>query len=375
MKHLDALVHTITIISFKMVANISNSEGNVEMLLNILSNAYSKKDDLLKDTIGMSDWRASILNASSKNIKHVLEGFKSVNKVLQRHLKDNETLTGNPSSITESEGFSLSTFLLLIDGYAILTLALVGMVINIFGVYILSSDERRGKIYSLFLSTLFTFDASFLLFEFLKSMERHFISVSSSHIKTYNMVVNAGLRFSMISSVFMLIAIARVRLSAIKKPFQHNSDIVSWKERRNYWLRCLIPIISTSLVLTLPVYFEVDVFAHEEKNIERIQNQSSLRLNPLYSTVYAGFLNFGLSWLMPITYLVYLAYQIKFELKWRNVRLRSYRAHQMDSVIEQENKTSNTLVTIIITLIALHAFRIFWIFSEIYILLSSNVII
>ena len=101
-------------------------------------------------------------------------------------------------------------------------------------------------------------------------------------------------------------------------------------------------------------------------------NQSSIKLSPLHSTLYAGFLNFGLTWLMPITYLIYLTYQMKFELKRRSVRANSISAHQMDSGMVRENKTTRTLVIIIITFIAFHAFRIFWIFSEIYILLNSN---
>ena len=93
-----------------MVANINNSDSQIEMLLNILTNVHSKNKDLLKDTIGISDWRSSLMNASSKNIEKVLVGIHSVNKFLQRHVNDNETFTGNSSSILKSDGFNLSTF-------------------------------------------------------------------------------------------------------------------------------------------------------------------------------------------------------------------------------------------------------------------------
>ena len=113
----------------------------------------------------------------------------------------------------------------------------------------------------------------------------------------------------------MLVAISRVRLNAIRQPFQHNNALLSWKERRNYWLRYCIPIVLSSLILTSPVLLEFEDAPLETDDEDLVVIPSNLRLHPLYSVLYVGVLNLGILGLIPMICLVYLAHHIRMELK------------------------------------------------------------
>ena len=363
-----------------MSVNISDSlENKLQFAIDFI-NYYRSIDNYLKlshdqedntETLTLDDWKKSLLNASQKDISRVLEGVESVKLNFPGHLNISQTIVTNSSVVIPAQLFSLSTFLLVIDGYAVSIVAAIGIALNIFGICFLSKPRRR-KVYSLLLSSLLVFDAIFLLLELLKSIESHFISLSTKYIKLYQLTINSGIRFSMLSSIFMLVAIARVRLFAIRQPFRHNGDILTWKERRNKWLRYSISIMILSAVLTVPLIFEGEHFAHEEYDNSYNVTQSFLRLNPIYSTLYVVILNFGLTWLLPIAYLIYSTCNIRQQLSKRNNMLNSFGTQQMDQGLTSEDKATRTLLTIILCFITLHAFRIIWIFGEIYILLSPN---
>ena len=204
-------------------------------------------------------------------------------------------------------------------------------------------------------------------------MDLHFVPVSEKCAKIYHIIFNVGIRFFMISSIFMLLAISRVRLLAIRKPFQHNSSIVSGKERRRYWLRYLVPITFLSMTLTLPLLLELDCMAkaNEDSDSKRML-PSQPQLNLLYATLFSGFLNLVIVGVMPMICLCYLAYQTRLELKNRGRRIRSISACQRNQEAMQEDKTARTLVTIILTFITLHSLRMIWNFVEIYVLLNLN---
>ena len=361
-----------------MSVNISDSlENKLQFAIDFI-NYYRSIDNYLKlshdqedntETLTLDDWKKSLLNASQKDISRVLEGVESVKLNFPGHLNINQTIVTNSSVV--SQLFSLSTFLLVIDGYAVSIVAAIGIALNIFGICFLSKPRRR-KVYSLLLSSLLVFDAIFLLLELLKSIECHFISLSAKYGKIYQLIINSGIRFSMLSSIFMLVAIARIRLSAIRKPFQHHGDILTWKERRNKWLRYIIPTMILSAVLTVPLIFGVEHLAHEEDDSSFNVTPSSLRLNPIYPTLYVVILNFVLTWLLPIAYLIYSTYIIRHKLSKRNTMLNSFGTQQMDQGFSNEDKATRTLLTIILCFMTLHAFRIVWIFGEIYILLFPN---
>ena len=276
-----------------------------------------------------------------------------------------------------------------VNGYAVLTIAAIGLILNILGIYFLSSGTRRGKILSLLVTSLLAFDAIYLSFQILKTVQLWFKFIPREYFKAYLMFVNSCMRSSLISSIFMLVAIARVRLCAIRKPFQHNNAILSWKDRRNFWLRYTIPIFISSLILTLPLFFEIADTPLETDEVKDVVKPTNLRLHPIYSLLYVGVLNLGVLGLIPIGYLMHHLYQIRTELKKSReqrqtlLNLQSIKVsaneesgdrHQPNPTNEEsiELETTRGLVAIIIVFIAFHAFRIVMTISELCILLDPR---
>ena len=276
-----------------------------------------------------------------------------------------------------------------VNGYAVLTIAVIGLILNILGIYFLSSGTRRGKILSLMVTSLLAFDAIYLSFQILKTVQLWVKFIPREYFKMYLIFVNSFMRSSLISSIFMLVAIARVRLCAIRKPFQHNNAILSWKDRRNFWLRYTIPIFISSLILTLPLFFEIADTPLETDEAKDIVKPTNLRLHPIYSLLYVGVLNLGILGLIPIGYLIHHLYQIQMELKKIReqrqtlLNLQSIQVsaseefgdrHQPNPTNEEsiELKTTRGLVAIIIVFIAFHAFRILMTISELCILLDPR---
>ena len=284
----------------------------------------------------------------------------------------------------------------IIYDYVIPVVAVIGIMLIMLGIYLISTGPRRGKMYSLFLSTLLLFDAGFLFFEVLKNLGNWITILSSKSSRAYYLVVTLAIRYFEISSIFMLIALSHVRYCAIKKPFQYNSNILSRKERKMIWARHCIPVIISSIILTVPILMQQDFSIQDETEAGIHVATSSIRLDIIYAVCYAVILNFGLLGILPTVCLVYLAYKIRRELIRIEVRQKSLtpRIQRRQNAIEEEqgvdpdsksgNKSKNagrtsneikmtrSLITGIKIFMALYTFRMVTTFTEFCILLYWN---
>ena len=345
-----------------MDSNSSDFRKKLHLLLGKLSSEVDKVSSHV-------DYPKILNSNNSEQLAEILTELDS--RIASR--EQNLTQSGN---ISESTKDPLSLFHEAINGYAVLAIAVIGLILNIIGIFFLSSGTRRGKILSLMVASLLAFDATYLSFQILKCVECWIMLIPRKYSKAHLIFTYSVMRSSLISSIFMLVAIARVRLCAIRKPFQHNNTILSWRDRRNFWLRYCIPIVISSMVLTSPLLYEIDDTPTNSNKVDPLVTPTSLRLHPIYSLLYIGVLNLGILGLIPIAYLIYLAYQIHMELKQnrrQRDRLGSYQSNQDPNIEEiSEIKTTRGLVTIILVFVACHAFRILITVGELCILLDPN---
>ena len=196
-----------------MESSSSSYRNSLQLLLQRLSSEVDQKNSYANFP--------GISNAI--NSKQLINAIKKVDSLLASNDLDINQV-GAPSD----DDFDPSTdplwmFQLIINGYSVSTLAVIGIILNMAGIWFLSTGPRRGTILGLLVSALLTFDAIFLLFEMFKSLELWLITIPRKYFKTYVIIVSSGTRCSMIASIFMLVAIARVRLCAIKI---HSSSIM-----------------------------------------------------------------------------------------------------------------------------------------------------
>ena len=308
------------------------------------------------------------------NSKHFMSVIEDVDKFVQSTERSFSPI-GTPSTenISKSTTNYLSLFHLVIDGYAVSSLAVIGLVLNIIGVFILTTGQRREKIINLLVASLFAFDATYLLCKMLKSMAFWLISIPRAYFKAYMITVVYVLRYSMIASILMLVTISRARLCAIKKPLQHNP--LSWQGRRNYCLRYWIRVIISSMLLTIPFYHEIgyELWESDEPNVAFTATNS--RLHPVFLLVYIGVLNLGILGLIPLLYLANLNHHIRRELKKekeQDERLGSRRSDSSNNEESNEDKNTRGLLGIITSFIVLHSFRVLIALAEIDLLLFYN---
>ena len=192
-----------------------------------------------------SDYRQTLnllldkLSANIDNISLNLPYPKTLNSMNSKQLigvmKELDSCITSPNlnlsrlaNTSESTAGPLSPLHIAVNGYTVSIVAFIGFIVNIMGIYFLSSGPKRGKILGLLMSFLFAVDAIYLMFEILKSVELWMVTIPKQYFKSYLITVNAGIRTSMISSIFMMVAIARVRLgvqsenpSSTTTPFFH----------------------------------------------------------------------------------------------------------------------------------------------------------
>ena len=310
-----------------------------------------------------------------KNSNHVISMIDEIESLLESSDHNLNKLDTSFEETSQSPIDHLARFHLFINGYAVSILAAIGLILNIIGISFLSTGPRRGRIFSLLVSSLLGFDAIFLLCEIFKSLEFWLITIPTKYFKAYLITVSSGIRFSMISSILMLVAIAHVRLCAIRNPFQLNHAILSGKERRNYYLRHLIPVVVASIVLTLPLYFEIGDDPVGTNDTDLVVTSTNLQLHPLFSLLYIGVLNLGILGLIPMVYLAYLNHHLRRELrknKEQNERLGSNRSQISTPEESNEDRATGGLVGIIIAFMIFHAFRVMTAIGEVDLVLFNN---
>ena len=345
-----------------MESNTSDYRKTLHLLLDKLSSEFNRVSSHV-------DYPKILESNNSNQLAEILKELDA--RIASRD--QNLSQSGNSSELTTD---SLSLFHEIINGYGVLAISAIGLILNILGIYFLSSGTRRGKILSLMVASLLSFDAIYLSFQILKCVESWTMFIPRKYFKAYLIFIYSVMRSSLISSIFMLVAIARVRLCAIRKPFQYSNAILSWRERRNFWLRYCIPIVISSMVLTSPLLCEIDNTPANSNKAGPLVTPTSLRLHPIYSLLYIGVLNLGILGLIPIVYLMYLGYQIQMELKQRRRQreiLGRYHSNQ-DSNIEETSEVNTTrgLIAIILVFVAFHGFRILIAVGELCILLDPN---
>ena len=162
------------------------------------------------------------------------------NSIQHVHLESNTSSQPIDLSSLFTDEFVSTTFYLGISGYATLIVAIIGIIQNTAGICLLSNRSRRRNMFNMLLSTTLLFDTSFLVFHTLGCIQAYFVSLPANYIKSCYIFTNSGERFSLISSILMVLALGHSRYHAVKRPFKQRLLLISWKRRRKQFLKYII---------------------------------------------------------------------------------------------------------------------------------------
>ena len=160
--------------------------------------------------------------------------------------------------------------------HIVIGIAIVGIMLNLTGVYILSSRKSMKNTFNQLLVTLYCVDSLFLC-------AYVYLSVSLTYIKSQHMSNTIVSRFTKLfysfafkCSIFLTVATSHERYTAMLHPVIHFADMSTGSNQRLRLMKYLIPIIVVASVLNVPEYLEFE-FVWEEVAKKETNQTSNFR--------------------------------------------------------------------------------------------------
>ena len=270
------------------------------------------------------------------------------------------------------EVFVSPTFFLVVDQYATSIISVIGIIVNIIGCVQLMAKSEREKMFNWMLSATLIFDIFYLVFKLMRSLEELCISVPNVYLKIYYTISNFGVRFSLTSTILMMVAMGHARYQAIQYPMRQRHLSSSVKKRITELLKYIIPILFQSLVFAYPVLWEIETVPIEVNSNQVTLIATKILLNPFYSFFRVVIFNIGLLGVLPFSLLIYFSYKIMMCIN----RRQRVQGRQPSYVIgmndENSAKISKILVVVMIVFILLNSLRILAHIGEFLFVFMSN---
>ena len=188
----------------------------------------------------------------SKNITYNLVNMnieKSQNNMFQKH-EDLTCYKEGDLFLSTIEFLSYFSSAML---YITITIAVVGTLLNLIGVYILSSYKSMKDTFNRLLISLYCIDSFFLVIHI-------YLNVTSMDDETYHpdyVVLSKWIRmvyrFLFKCSIFLTVGVSHERYSAMRS-VQIGKGILG-----NRFQRYLVPVLAISVILSIPEYLETEM--------------------------------------------------------------------------------------------------------------------
>ena len=149
--------------------------------------------------------------------------------------------------------------------YIITIVSVLGMIMNVTGIYILTITKSMKNTFHFLLVGLYCYDTTFL-------MSHIFLNMNLKYNRSHGIFVKIGTRFIKLlysavfnASVFMIVAISHERFIAMRYPLLHHQLMESKRSRRLHFIKYFLPILILSCILVIPEYMKFE-FVWELKN-------------------------------------------------------------------------------------------------------------
>ena len=150
--------------------------------------------------------------------------------------------------------------------HTVIGIGIVGIILNLTGVYILSTRKSMKNTFNQLLVTLYCIDSLFLC-------AYVYLSVSLTYIKSQHLSNTIASRFVKLFysfafkvSIFLTVATSHERYIAMLKPVVHFASVSTESNQRLRLMKYLIPIITIAAILNIPEYLELEFVWEESSN-------------------------------------------------------------------------------------------------------------
>ena len=144
-----------------------------------------------------------------------------------------------------------------IDVVVMNCIAISGLILNLFAIYILSTRRSMRNFFNSLLISLFVFDSTFLLMVITETLLRRYKNYAYVIIFPHFLYTLRSI--SLTASIFVTIGVAYERFVAITRPIIHRQLRTSSTFRRRNLLKYILSVIISSTMFSIPQFFELEV--------------------------------------------------------------------------------------------------------------------
>ena len=186
------------------------------------------------------------------------ENPKGLNLTSIQGSGNNISLLNCPNLTDEDKRFYRS-FSYWVGGVGISCVAIPGLMMNLIAICVLLKSVSRKNNFNPLIASLCLFDSVFLLLEIIDVFRKYFNFEEYLIVILFPQVIYPVRDIAFTSSIFMTVAIAYERYSAIKCPIQHHQLLRSRKFRRIMLLKYILVVTIFSISFNLPKFFETQI--------------------------------------------------------------------------------------------------------------------
>ena len=205
------------------------------------------------------------------------QSFVGLTRNSHEDVNNNNTMLECPNLSSEDKQF-LEMFNYWIGGVVISCVAVPGLMMNLVAICVLLRSVSNRNNFNPLIAILCIFDSAFLALELMDVLRKYFNAKSIVLILLFPKFIYPLREIVFTSSIFMTVAIAYERYSAITFPFQHLQLLRSRKCRRMALIKYILVVSATAIIFNIPKFFETQV---EWKNVNDINlpNQTTTSEN------------------------------------------------------------------------------------------------
>ena len=247
----------------------------------------------------------------------------------------------------------LNHFILIMDGYGVVFLALCGTILNILGICFTLINKTRGhSVFNILVFLLLVFDTLFILCEATISIDEYLLPFPKEYIWYYVYMVYPIERFSMTASIFMTIALAHHRFLGVTRPIYQRDVPAASRRGLCQIIQYLCLVTASATIANCPVFWEYEVHTNSETSTPYLE-ASTLRKNRIFILVYVNLFRLLFLGIIPLSSLMFLNYKIATATDI--TILPTYDPHGViRRRMHRERNTTKLLVSITVTLIICH---------------------
>ena len=186
------------------------------------------------------------------------DSSECVNSTLSPDHQNSSLLLDCPN-LTEEDKKLYLIFSYWVGGIGISCVAIPGLMTNIIATFILLRSVSKENNFNALIASLCIFDSVFLLFHILDVFRKYFNIEDKLLITLFPKFIHPIRNICFTASIFMTVAIAYERYSAIKYPIQHHQSLRSRKYRRMAFLKYILSVTCFAILFNIPKFFETEL--------------------------------------------------------------------------------------------------------------------